>query len=98
MKNPDRKTVSRLEKLPNIGPAIAADLRLIGISQPQELIGRDAFDLHDKLCVMTGKIHDPCVIDTFMAAIDFMEGGEPVPWYNFTEKRKKIQAKKKGRS
>jgi hypothetical protein len=36
MKNPDRKTVSRLEELPNIGKAMAADLRLIGIEPSQK--------------------------------------------------------------
>ncbi len=40
MKNPDRKTVSKLEELPNIGKAIAGDLRLVGIQRPQELIGK----------------------------------------------------------
>jgi hypothetical protein len=35
MKNPDRKTVSKLDKLPNIGPAISGDLELIGINHPK---------------------------------------------------------------
>ena len=41
MKNPDRKTVSKLEMLPNIGQAIADDLRLIGIQHPKDLINQD---------------------------------------------------------
>ena len=45
MKNPDRKTVSRLEELPNIGKAAAVDLRLIGIRYPQDLIGRNPYGL-----------------------------------------------------
>lgn len=94
MKNPDRKSVSRLEDLPNIGKAIARDLRIIRVSHPRDLIGQDAFDLHEKLCTLTGKHHDPCVIDVFMSAIDFMEGGEPAPWYFFTPKRKEILSRK----
>ena len=76
MKNPDRKTVSQLEELPNIGKAIAADLRLVGIQRPQELIGRDPYQLYNNLCNTTGEKHDPCVIDVFLAVVDFMEGGK----------------------
>jgi len=94
MKNPDRKTVSELDKLPNIGKAIKADLLLIGIKHPQELIGKDAFQLYETLCQITGKHQDPCVIDVFMSAIDFMEGGSPCPWWSFTQKRKNILEKK----
>ena len=89
MKNPDRATVTRLEELPNIGKAIAADLHTIGIEQPQQLIGRDAFALYDLLCAQTGTRHDPCVLDVFMAVIHFMKGEEPLPWWAFTAERKK---------
>lgn len=88
MKNPNRQTVSELTDLPNIGKAIAGDLRLIGITQPQDLIGKDAYQLHDELCRITFVKHDPCVIDVFLAVIDFMEGGDPVPWWKYTPKRK----------
>jgi hypothetical protein len=88
MKNPDRATVTRLEDLPNIGKAIATDLRAIGINQPQQLIGKDAFTLYELLCTKTGAIHDPCVLDVFMAVIHFMDGGEPLPWWSFTAERK----------
>lgn len=89
MKNPDRKTVSRLEELPNIGKAMARDLRLIGIEHPKGLIGADPFAMYDALCSRTGIVQDPCVIDVFMAAVHFMEGGEPLPWWAFTDARKK---------
>jgi hypothetical protein len=90
MKHPDRKTVSQLEALPNIGKAIAADLRLIGIDRPHELIGKNPFELYDTLCMKTGQRVDPCVIDVFMSAVHFMAGGDPQPWWGFTEKRKQI--------
>ena len=94
MKNPNRKTVSKLDELPNIGKAIAAHLLLIGIERPQELIGKDPFQLYEKLCKATGNQCDPCVIDVFMSAVNFMEGGEPHPWWFFTQERKKIQKNK----
>ena len=88
MKNPDREKVSRLDALPNIGKGMSADLRLIGIDHPKELIGMDPFKMYEELCTATGKRHDPCVIDVFMSAVHFMEGGEPFPWWSFTQERK----------
>ena len=78
----------RLEQMPNIGPSLAADLRLIGVHQPADLVAADAFDLYRRLCSTTGKRHDPCVLDTFIAAVAFMRGGEPKPWWTFTAGRK----------
>lgn len=89
MKNPERETVNCLEELPNIGDAMARDLRLIGIDHPKKLIGADPFAMYDALCSATGRIQDPCVIDVFMAAVHFMNGGDPLPWWAFTDARKK---------
>ena len=93
MKNPDRETVSQLDALPNIGKAIAGDLQLIGIDHPGKLIGKDPFELYEALCSASGKRQDPCVIDVFMSVIHFMEGGDPLPWWKFTDNRKKHIAK-----
>jgi Pathogenicity locus len=79
-----------LEQLPNIGPALAADLRLIGIRSPRDLRGRDPFVLYQALCAATGQRQDPCVLDTFMAATDFMRGAEPAPWWAYTAQRKAL--------
>jgi hypothetical protein len=88
MKNPDRSTVSRLRDLPNIGPSIEGDLHLIGIDHPKKLIGKNAYRLYDRLCDATGVRQDPCVLDVFLSAVHFMEGGDPLPWWDFTEERK----------
>jgi Pathogenicity locus len=77
-----------LEQLPNIGPSLAADLRLIGIESPRELKGRDAFVLYQTLAAATGTRQDPCVLDTFMAAVDFMNGAAAAPWWAYTAQRK----------
>ena len=79
-----------LEQLPNIGPSLAADLRLIGIRTPRELKGRDAFVLYQKLAAATGSRQDPCVLDTFMAAVDFMNGAAAAPWWTYTPQRKAL--------
>ncbi|MDE1947755.1 MAG: helix-hairpin-helix domain-containing protein [Burkholderiales bacterium] len=77
-----------LEQLPNIGPTIAADLRRIGVAHPRELVERDAFSLYRALCEASGRRQDPCVLDTFLAAADFMRGAEPRPWWTYTAQRK----------
>jgi hypothetical protein len=77
-----------LEQLPNIGPSLADDLRSIGVHQPQELTTREAFALYQALCQHTGKRQDPCVLDTFLAATEFMRGAPPRPWWTYTAERK----------
>ena len=79
-----------LEQIPNIGPAMAGDLRQMGIAHPQELQGRDAFALYQQLCELSGQRHDPCVLDTFMAATDFMRGAPATPWWLYTPQRKAV--------
>jgi len=80
----------RLEQLPNVGPAMAGDLRALGITYPQELAHRDAFALYQALCAHSGKRQDPCVLDTFMAVTDFMRGAAPAPWWAYTHQRKQV--------
>ena len=80
----------RLEQLPNVGPAMAGDLRALGIQHPRELAQRDALALYQALCAHTGKRQDPCVLDTFMAVTDFMRGAAPAPWWAYTAQRKQI--------
>ena len=80
----------RLEQLPNIGPAIAADLRRMAITTPAELPGRDPFAMYDELCRITGQRHDPCVLDTFMAVVRYMEGAPKKPWWKYTADRKRV--------
>src|SRR5436190_8132643 len=77
-----------LEDMPNIGPSLAGDLRLIGVRTPSELSGRDPYALYDALCRETRERQDPCVLDTFIAAVRFAEGGPPLSWWRFTAERK----------
>jgi hypothetical protein len=77
-----------LEQLPNIGPSLAADLRRLGVQHPRELAAHDAFVLYRTLCTLSGKRQDPCVLDTFLAAVDFMRGAPARPWWAYTAQRK----------
>jgi hypothetical protein len=81
--------VTELEDLPNVGPATAADFRLLGITRPNQLVGKDPYKLYGRLCKLTGVRQDLCVIDVFIAATRFM-GGEPArPWWHYTAERKR---------
>jgi hypothetical protein len=86
----DRNYLERLEDLPNIGPAIARDLRLLSINLPQDLLGRDPFEMHARLCHLTGQQHDPCLLDVFISVVRFMAGEPPRAWWEFTAERKRI--------
>jgi hypothetical protein len=85
----EASSATELEAIPNIGVSLARDLRSIGINLPQELVGRDPFALYQSLCVKTHARQDPCVLDTFIAAVRFMEGAPARPWWRYTVERKK---------
>ena len=79
----------KLQHIPNIGPAMVEDFKMLGISRPAQLAGADPFALYRRLCKITGTRHDPCVLDTFISAVRFMEGGPPHPWWHYTVERKR---------
>ncbi|HDQ41768.1 MAG TPA: mitomycin resistance protein [Desulfonatronum sp.] len=83
----DRDRLQNLTDLPNIGRAMAEDLRQLGIRQPAQLAGMDPLEMYDRLCATIGARQDPCVLDVFMSIVSFMNGEAPRPWWEFTEKR-----------
>ena len=84
----ERSRVKNLTDLPNIGTASAADLQLLGIHQPQQLVGLNPYDMYQRLCDITQVRHDPCVIDVFISITRFMNGEAPRPWWDYTDERK----------
>ncbi len=84
-----RNSLTKLEEVPNIGPAIAGDLRRVGVATPQDLRGKDPYALYDELNRVTGQRHDPCVLDVFLAAVRYMEGAPAKPWWAYTAERKR---------
>lgn len=80
----------RLEDLPNIGTAIAADLRAIGILEPQQLAAREPLEIYQQLASAMGYRHDPCVLYTLLAAAHFLASGEALPWWQFTAEGKRL--------
>lgn len=89
MKASSGANAKRLQDIPNIGPSIADDLRALGIESPSQLVGKDPYALYHRMTEITGVRHDPCLCDCFIAAVHFMEGALPKPWWHYTAERKR---------
>jgi len=85
----NRSDIIQFRDIPNVGLAIEKDFFSLGLHKPIELIGKDPYQLYSDLCRITHKRHDPCVIDVFISAVKYMEGGPLKKWWEFTEERKK---------
>ena len=88
-----RRDLASLQDIPNIGPSLAESLERAGIKRPSQLKGKDPYVLYARLCKRTGVRHDPCVLDTFISAVRYMEGGPAQPWWHFTPERRENQAR-----
>ncbi len=66
MKKKESRTLGDLH---SVGPATIRDLKLLGITRVEQLVGKDARVLYDRLGDLSGKRPDPCVMDVLSAAI-----------------------------
>jgi hypothetical protein len=79
-----------LQAIPGVGPNIAEDLRLIGIREVGDLVGKDPQRLYEKLCA-TRKMHvDRCVLYVFRCAVYYAENKQHDPallkWWNWKDR------------
>lgn len=88
MKATTASEVRVLTDIPNVGISIAGDLRGLGVNTPADVAAMDPVAMYDALRTPMGQRHDPCVLDVFLAAKEFMNGGPKRPWWDFTEQRK----------
>ncbi len=89
---PQGQPADELMALMNIGPAMRRDLTLLGISSVAQLARREPDALYTALERRTGQRQDPCVWDTFAAAIHQARTGQARPWWHYTPERKQRQA------
>ena len=80
----------KLTDIPNIGVSIAQDLERLGVRTPDDVRRMDPLALYEALRTPLGRRHDPCLLDTFLAASAFMNGGPRQPWWDFTAQRKAL--------
>jgi hypothetical protein len=85
-RNTDR---SDLRELANVGPAVERHLRRVGVTRRADLVGRDPVEMFERLTAIDGRGPDPCLLDTFMSAVDQAEGRPARPWWHYTAARKR---------
>lgn len=78
----------KLEDLPNVGPAVASKLLLIGIETPSDLAERDPFQMYEELTERTASGYDFCLLDVFIAVTRYAAGEPARPWWSYTAERK----------
>jgi hypothetical protein len=82
----------RLRDLAGVGPAIEADLRLLGVISVSELARHSGDELYEKLCRVTGMRQDVCVLDVFRCAVaqarDANLPAEQRNWWWWSRQRK----------
>ena len=76
-----------LTAIPNVGPAIARRLLALGVTGPEDLRGADPEALFERAAALAGHPEDPCLLDTFTAAVAFAETGDDRPWWAFSRER-----------
>ena len=89
-------TTSELTAIPNIGPAVARKLERLDVTSADDLRGRDPYELFERLCALDGQRHDPCLLDTFVAAVDYAGGAPARPWWEYSRERKAREGAARG--
>jgi nucleotidyltransferase/DNA polymerase involved in DNA repair len=85
-------TTRQLAELISIGPAMLRDFEMLGIRSVAQLAKQDPQKMYDRLNRKTGQRQDPCVLDTFCAAVAQARNprlpAEKCEWWYWSRKRK----------
>ena len=85
----------RLEDLISIGPAMVRDFEMLGIRSVAQLASQEPQRIYERLGHLMGQRQDPCVLDTFCAAVaqarDPRLPAEKCQWWYWSRRRKKEQ-------
>jgi hypothetical protein len=60
-----------LQTIPSIGPKLEAKLKLVGIEEVADLVGRDPEALYEDLMQRLGRHVDRCVLYSFRCAVHY---------------------------
>ena len=85
-------TARQLGDLISIGPAMLRDFELLGIRSVAQLARQNPQRMYARLNRLSGQQQDPCVLDTFRAAVaqarDPRLPVEKCQWWYWSKKRK----------
>jgi Pathogenicity locus len=86
----------QLKDLVSIGPAMLRDFEMLGIRSVAQLARLEPKEMYEQLCKLTGQRQDPCVLDTFSAAVAQARDPELPPgkrqWWYWSRERKRQAA------
>jgi hypothetical protein len=92
IKEPAMPAQRQLQDLISIGPAMLRDFQLLGVRSVSQLAKQDPRKLYSRLERLTGTHQDPCVLDTFQAAVAQARNprlpAEKCQWWYWSRKRK----------
>ena len=92
----------KLHDLISIGPAMLRDFELLGIRSVPQLARRDPQRMYESLGRMVGQRQDPCVLDTFCAAVaqaqDPRLPAAKCQWWYWSSVRKQQNEKTRNRT
>jgi len=87
-----------LKDLISIGPTMLRDFEMLGIRSVTQLAKQDPQRMCARLNRITGQRQDPCVLDTFCAAVAQARNprlpAERCQWWYWSRKRKKREARR----
>jgi hypothetical protein len=82
----------RLGDLVSIGEAMLRDFERLGVTSVEQLALEDPDELYARISSLDGELHDPCVLDTYRAAVaqarDPELPEEQRSWWWWSRKRK----------
>jgi hypothetical protein len=86
------KTARQLADLISIGPAMLRDFGMLGIRSIGQLARQNPQRMYERLGRLTGQRQDPCVLDTFCAAVAQARNprlpAAQCQWWYWSRKRK----------
>jgi hypothetical protein len=86
------KSTRQLADLISIGPAMLRDFEMLGIRNMKQLARQNPQQMYERLGRLVGQRQDPCVLDTFCAAVAQARNprlpAEQCQWWYWSRKRK----------
>lgn len=91
-----QKVLAELQKIPNVGPAVALDLYSLGYKSLADMKGKKPDDMYLKLEALTGKHVDRCMLYVMRSLVFMAQTGERAPENVAWQLFKDTKTKKRG--